>query len=44
MHTPEPRVLGLKEAQRQGDFTDNFNIYTYTAQNIYTEGSACKRI
>jgi len=30
--------LGLKEAQREGDFTDNFNIYTYTPQNNYTEG------
>jgi len=23
------------EAQRQGDFTNNFSIYTYTHQNIY---------
>jgi hypothetical protein len=23
------------EAQRQGDFTNNFSIYTYTPQNIY---------
>jgi hypothetical protein len=37
MDTPE-RKKGLewKEAQRQGDFTNNFNIYTYTSQNIYT--------
>jgi hypothetical protein len=27
--------LGWKEAQRQGDFTNNFSIYTYTPQNIY---------
>jgi hypothetical protein len=27
--------LGWKEAQRQGDFTNNFSIYTYTSQNIY---------
>jgi hypothetical protein len=28
--------LGWKEAQRQGDFTNNFSIYTYMPQNIYT--------
>jgi hypothetical protein len=27
--------LGWKEAQRQGDFTNNFSIYTYMPQNIY---------
>jgi hypothetical protein len=27
--------FGWKEAQRQGDFTNNFNIYTYMSQNIY---------
>jgi len=36
MDTPERRVWGWKEAQRQGDFTNNFSIYTYTSQNIYT--------
>jgi hypothetical protein len=30
MDTPERRVWGWKEAQRQGDFTNNFSIYTYT--------------
>jgi len=33
---PLKEGLRWKEAQRQGDFTDNFNIYTYTSQNIYT--------
>jgi len=35
MDTPDRRVWG---AQRQGDFTNNFSIYTYicTPQNIYT--------
>jgi hypothetical protein len=30
--------LGWKEAQRQGDFTNNFSIYTYTGFtcHIYT--------
>jgi hypothetical protein len=36
MDTSVRRVWGWKEAQRQGDFTDNFSIYTYTSQNIYT--------
>jgi hypothetical protein len=36
MDTSERRVWGWKEAQRQGDFTNNFSIYTYTSQNIYT--------
>jgi hypothetical protein len=35
---PWKKGLGRKEAQRQGDFTNNFSIYTYTCtqQNIYT--------
>jgi hypothetical protein len=33
--------LGWKEAQRQGDFTNNFSIYTYTPQNIYTGLCKC---
>jgi hypothetical protein len=36
MDTPERRVWGCKEAQIQGDFTNNFSIYIYTPQNIYT--------
>ncbi len=32
----ERRVWGWKEAQRQGDFMHNFNIYNYTTQNICT--------
>jgi hypothetical protein len=35
MDTPEKGFV-WKEAQRQGDFTNNFSIYTDTAQNIYT--------
>jgi hypothetical protein len=36
MDTTEKRVGGWKEAQRQGDFTNNCSTYTYTPQNIYT--------
>jgi hypothetical protein len=35
--------FGLKEAQSQGDFTNNFSIYTYTTQNIYTGPCKCNR-
>jgi hypothetical protein len=36
MDTPARRKdLGWEEAQRQGHFTNNFSIYTYTSQNIY---------
>jgi hypothetical protein len=34
MDTPEKKVW-VNEAQRQGDFTNNFSIYTYSPQNIY---------
>jgi hypothetical protein len=34
---PWKKGLGWKEAQRQGDFTSNFSIYTYMPQNIYTD-------
>jgi hypothetical protein len=30
MNTIEKGVWGWKEAQRQNDSTENFNIYTYT--------------
>jgi hypothetical protein len=30
MGTPSKKGLGWKEAQRQGDFTNNFMIYTCT--------------
>jgi hypothetical protein len=36
MDTPERRVWVKGLAQRQGDFTNNFSIYTYMFQNIYT--------
>ncbi len=29
------------ESQRQDDFTNNFSIYTYTLQNIYTRSCKC---
>jgi len=41
--TPERRVWGWKEAQRLGDFTNNFSIYiyTHTPQNIYMGPRKC---
>jgi len=38
---PWKKGLGWKEAQRQGDCTNNFNIYTYTSQNINIGPSKC---
>ncbi len=38
---PWKNGLGWKEAQRQGDFTDNFSIYTYTPQNIHPGSCMC---
>jgi len=35
------KVWGWKEAQRQGDFIINFNICTYTSQNIYMKACKC---
>jgi hypothetical protein len=35
MDIPQRRVWGWKEAQRQGDFANNFS-YTYMTQNIDT--------
>jgi hypothetical protein len=42
MYTLEKRVW-VKGTQSQGDFTNNFSIYTYTPQNIYTGPCKCKR-
>jgi hypothetical protein len=36
MDIPQRRVWGWKEAQRQGDFANNFSIHTYVTQNIDT--------
>jgi hypothetical protein len=33
--------LGWKEAQKHGDFTNNFSIYAYMTPNIYT---GCVRV
>jgi len=38
---PLKEGFGWKEAQRQGDFSNNFSIYTYTSQNIYTGLCKC---
>ncbi len=38
---PQKKGFGWKEAQRQGDFTINFSIYTYTPQNIFTGPCKC---
>ncbi len=38
---PWKKGLGWKEAQRQGDCTNNFSIYTYTSQNINTGRCKC---
>jgi hypothetical protein len=40
---PWKKGLGRKEAERQDDFTNNFNIYTYAymPQNIYIESCKC---
>ncbi len=35
MDTPGRRVWWRKEAQRQGDFSNNSRICIYTPQNIY---------
>ncbi len=40
MDTPE-EGFGWKEAQRQGDFTNNFSIYTYMPKNIYMGPLKC---
>ncbi len=32
---PWKKGLGWEEAQRHGDFTNNFSIYTYMPQNIF---------
>jgi hypothetical protein len=32
-----------KKAQKQNDVMNNFNIYTYTFQNIYTTLCKCKK-
>jgi len=38
MDTPERRVWGWKEAQRQDDFTNNFSIYSFTLPKTFTKG------
>ncbi len=38
---PWKKGLGWKEAQRQGDFMNNFSTYTYVPQNIYTRSCKC---
>ncbi len=35
MDTPERWVWGERRP-KEGDFANNFSIYTYTSQNIYT--------
>jgi hypothetical protein len=40
MDTPE-EGFGWKEAQREGDFTNNFSIYTYMPKNIYMGPLKC---
>jgi hypothetical protein len=35
MDTPERRVW-VKGGPKTGDFTNNFSIFTYKSQNIYT--------
>jgi len=40
MDTPK-KGLGWKEAQRQGDFTNDFNIYICVPQNIYIGPCTC---
>ncbi len=34
MDTPERGVWGERRPKGQGDFTNNFSMYTYTPQNI----------
>jgi len=41
---PWKKGLRWKEAQSQGDFTNNFNIYTCMPQNNYTEIWMCNWI
>jgi hypothetical protein len=38
---PSKKGLRWNKVQRQGDFTNNFSIYTYTSQNIYTGPCKC---
>jgi len=38
---PPKKGLGWKEAQREGDFTNIFCIYTYTPQNNYMGPCKC---
>jgi len=40
---PHKKGLGWKEAQWQGDFTNNFSIYTYTLQNFTQAVCKCKK-